>query len=219
MLDFILETNVINLSIVIFILYTYGTDTVTEALDARRERIVQTLSIADKKYEEAKQKIEKAKAAVKFAQSRREEVLNALPAKRAFEEKRIADQLEFERTLLQEKAKANIQVQTDRTIRGVLQKVGTKLLRRALASSSTTFFNNRNNVRIYQNLLVIHMIHNVNEPIGCVSAYVKSERRFIPAEKEMAYLAERYSNRYYRQKTVYDRSHKWATSHNAIFGS
>ena len=64
-LDFntnVLETNVLNLAVVIGVLVVLGGDVLTSLLDARRERIVQSVQSAETRFQEAQEKLEQAKA-------------------------------------------------------------------------------------------------------------------------------------------------------------
>jgi len=64
----ILETNVLNLAVVLVILVVLGSDVVTSILDSRRERILQSVQSADKRFQEAQAKLNEAQAALAKAQ-------------------------------------------------------------------------------------------------------------------------------------------------------
>ncbi len=57
----ILETNVLNLAVVIGVLYFYIGKIFFEVLDKRRERVIQTIVNAEEKYEEARVALKEAK--------------------------------------------------------------------------------------------------------------------------------------------------------------
>jgi len=57
----ILETNVLNLAVVIAFLFIYGKDIFIEVLNTRRERIVKAIERAEEKYKEAQAALRKAK--------------------------------------------------------------------------------------------------------------------------------------------------------------
>jgi len=64
----ILETNVLNLAVVLGILVILGSDVVSSILDSRRERILQSVQSADQRFQEAQAKLDEAKAALAKAQ-------------------------------------------------------------------------------------------------------------------------------------------------------
>jgi F-type H+-transporting ATPase subunit b len=179
MFDFILETNVINLGIVVAILYTYGKETVLESLAERRTRIVQSLTLAEKKYQDAKDKLDQAKASLEGAKQKTEEVKQGLDARIRLEKTRVAEQREFELILLQEKKTASIQIETDRMIRSILKVIRLQLVIRVFDRFALQWVSSRRDVKLYQHIALFCMIYFVDRPVGCISNQVCVERRFI----------------------------------------
>ncbi len=70
----ILETNIINLSVVIAIVVSFGGDALRSLLENRRESIVMTLQQADQRAKEAEQKLVDAKHWLEVATRRGEEL-------------------------------------------------------------------------------------------------------------------------------------------------
>nr|YP_009667532.1 ATP synthase CF0 subunit I [Trentepohlia odorata]QCW57835.1 ATP synthase CF0 subunit I [Trentepohlia odorata] len=70
LIEKIFETNVINLSIVIFILVSVVGNALTESLSARRETVLLNLTEADKKATEAEEKLRLAKADFETAKNK-----------------------------------------------------------------------------------------------------------------------------------------------------
>ena len=70
----ILETNIINLSVVIAIVVSFGGDALRSLLENRRESIVMTLQQADQRAKEAEQKLVDAKNRLQLAKRRGEEI-------------------------------------------------------------------------------------------------------------------------------------------------
>jgi F-type H+-transporting ATPase subunit b len=66
----IFETNVLNLAVVLGVLVVFGSDVLTSILDSRRDRIVQSMESADKRFQEAQAKLSEAKAALAEAQEK-----------------------------------------------------------------------------------------------------------------------------------------------------
>lgn len=56
----VLETNILNLAVVIGVLVVFGGDVISSILTSRRDRIVQSVESAEKKYLEAQEALEKA---------------------------------------------------------------------------------------------------------------------------------------------------------------
>ena len=58
----LLETNVLNLAVVIGVLFVFGGDVLTSILKNRQELIVKSLNDAEERFQEATAKLEAAKA-------------------------------------------------------------------------------------------------------------------------------------------------------------
>lgn len=74
LIEKIFETNVINLSIVIFILISVVGNALTESLSSRRETVLLNLAEADKKANEAEDKLRLAKADFETAKNKATEL-------------------------------------------------------------------------------------------------------------------------------------------------
>nr|ANA57004.1 CF0 subunit I of ATP synthase [Pyramimonas parkeae] len=70
----LLETNVLNLAVVIGVLVYFGGDVLTSLLKNRRELILKSLNDAEERYQEAIAKLEKAKAQLETAKTKAEEI-------------------------------------------------------------------------------------------------------------------------------------------------
>jgi F-type H+-transporting ATPase subunit b len=66
----ILETNIVNLSVVIGIVVSFGGDALRSLLENRRQTVLATLEQANQRAQEAKQRLEEAVAQLEFAQNR-----------------------------------------------------------------------------------------------------------------------------------------------------
>jgi F-type H+-transporting ATPase subunit b len=58
----VLETNIINLSVVIVVLFVLGKDVLSSLLEERKNKIVQSLNDVEARFQEAQEKLENAKA-------------------------------------------------------------------------------------------------------------------------------------------------------------
>lgn len=70
----LLETNVVNLAVVIGVLVKYGGEIATQTLNDRKEKIVKSISDADERYAEAQRKLEKAKQRVELAEKKADKI-------------------------------------------------------------------------------------------------------------------------------------------------
>jgi len=70
----ILETNIINLSVVIGIVVSFGGDALRSLLENRRQTVLSTLEQANQRAEEAKQRLEEAISQLKFAEKKAGEI-------------------------------------------------------------------------------------------------------------------------------------------------
>jgi len=70
----LLQTNVLNIAVVIGVLFYLGKDTVTNLLQERRSRIVQSIEDADNRYRQAQQRLEQAQEQLRNAQNKAEEI-------------------------------------------------------------------------------------------------------------------------------------------------
>ena len=70
----ILETNVLNLAVVLPIVFTLGRDTLTSMLDTRREKILGSLRSADDRFKQAQLELDTAKAELASANDKVEEI-------------------------------------------------------------------------------------------------------------------------------------------------
>ena len=70
----LLETNVLNLAVVIGVLFVFGGDVLTSILKNRQELIVKSLNDAEERFQEATAKLETAKAQLEVAKAKAEEI-------------------------------------------------------------------------------------------------------------------------------------------------
>jgi len=70
----LLETNVLNLAVVIGVLVVFGGDVLTSILKNRQELIVKSLNDAEERFQEATAKLEAAKAQLEVAKTKAEEI-------------------------------------------------------------------------------------------------------------------------------------------------
>lgn len=66
----VLETNILNLAVVLAVVVVYGGDALNAVLDARRERIVKSVQAAEEKYAAAQDALQQAQKRLTDAQGR-----------------------------------------------------------------------------------------------------------------------------------------------------
>jgi F-type H+-transporting ATPase subunit b len=70
----LLETNIVNLAVVVGVLVKYGGEIATQTLNDRKEKIVKSISDAEERYAEAQQKLQEAKQDIELAKQKAEEI-------------------------------------------------------------------------------------------------------------------------------------------------
>ena len=74
----ILETNVLNLAVVVPIVFKLGSETLTSMLDTRREKILGSLRSADDRFKQAQLELDTAKAELASANDKVQEIKKSI---------------------------------------------------------------------------------------------------------------------------------------------
>lgn len=106
----ILETNVINLTIVIAVLITVAGNALTQSLASRRETILLNLSEADKKANEAQEKLRLAKLDFETAKNKAAELKKQNQEQAENEKKKLLSFTEREIESLKKKKTRNLRI-------------------------------------------------------------------------------------------------------------
>ncbi len=124
----ILETNIINLSVVIAIVVSFGGDALRSLLENRRQSILTTLEQADRRAKEAEQRLQEAKNRLQLAQRRGDEIRHQ--GKETAERERLDSIAQTEKDLLrlEEGKQEMLQLRRQRAIGQVCQRVITRAL-------------------------------------------------------------------------------------------
>jgi F-type H+-transporting ATPase subunit b len=72
----IFETNVLNLAVVLLLVFSLGKDSFTVALDARLEKIINSLRSADDRFKQAQLELDSAKSELALAATKAKEIQN-----------------------------------------------------------------------------------------------------------------------------------------------
>jgi len=140
----LLETNVLNLAVVLAVVVIYGGDVFSSILDARRERILKSVQTADEKYAAAQDALRQAQMRLEEARERADTIrseggatvnqVTAFVAKQADEELgRLEEVKNSTFALAEQKATKQLQAQL---VSLALAKAGTQLATR-LANQAT----------------------------------------------------------------------------------
>lgn len=130
----ILETNVLNLAVVIGVVVTVVGDAVRGLLDTRRQTILASLQEADQKAAEAQERLNQARAALEAARTKAAQLRSQAASTAEQEAAALATQFSTDLARLREAARQGLQVQRQRAVQGLAQQVA----RLALSTAEAT---------------------------------------------------------------------------------
>ena len=142
----LLETNILNLAVVLPLVFSLGKDTLTSILDTRREKILSSLRSADDRFKQAQLELDAAKSELALAADKVKEIQNegqkTMEALRLEETKRYEelhqrfDDLKAETVRLEEEKVVNafrqqlISVAFEKAIEGIRSRMNETLHRK-----------------------------------------------------------------------------------------
>ena len=142
----LLETNILNLAVVLPLVFSLGKDTLTSILDTRREKILNSLRSADDRFKQAQLELDAAKSELALAAEKVKEIQSegqkTMEALRLEETKRYEelhqrfDDLKEETVRLEEEKVVNtfrqqlISVAVEKAIEGIRSRMNDKLHRK-----------------------------------------------------------------------------------------
>jgi len=127
----LLETNVLNLRVVLRVVVKVVGDALRALLDQRRQMILSTLQEADKKKNILQQQLETAKESVKIARITAEEIRTQSIQAVEQENYAIEEKLKKDLELLEQSSNQAIELERQRAIQSVAQQVATLALKNA----------------------------------------------------------------------------------------
>lgn len=127
----LLETNVLNLRVVLRVVVKVVGDALRALLDQRRQMILSTLQEADKKKNILQQQLETAKESVKIARITAEEIRTQSIQAVEQESYTIEEKLKKDLELLEQSSNQAIELERQRAIQSVAQQVATLALKNA----------------------------------------------------------------------------------------
>lgn len=119
----ILETNIINLSVVIGVVVSFGGDALRSLLENRKQAILNSIKEADDRANEAKTRYEQAKLAFESAKTKAEEIQKQSVVAAENEKTQILKQLEEDKGRLQQVKKDTVRFQEQRAVQQISEKV------------------------------------------------------------------------------------------------
>jgi F-type H+-transporting ATPase subunit b len=128
----LLETNVLNLAVVIGVLVVFGGDVLTSILKNRQELIVKSLNDAEERFQEATAKLESAKAQLEVAKTKAEAIRaqGLVTAKQGSENLLARAEEDIKR--LEDTKKTSLRFEEEKAIEEVCSRVRELALKSAL---------------------------------------------------------------------------------------
>ena len=131
----ILETNVLNLTVVLGVLFVLGKDVLSSLLEERKNKIVQSMNDVEARFQEAQAKLENAKAQLASSKEKAEEIQAQSRQTADQSSAAAAKRAEAEILRIQATQKSTLNVEKQRLVRemrtlltsGALEKAFTKL--------------------------------------------------------------------------------------------
>ena len=133
----IIETNILNLGVVIAVVIYLGGDVLTSLLNDRKQKILGTLKSADERFLEAQQKLEEAKQKVSAAQKKALEIREQGNKTALQTAKTLFSRTEEEIRRLEEGKQASLRFEEEKALSQVKQQVVTLSLEKAFENLKT----------------------------------------------------------------------------------
>lgn len=132
----LLETNVINLSVVIGVLVFFGKDILNESLRSRKESILKNLQDVDNKLQEATDKLNNAKKQFELAKSKSEEIRSQGLVLASQTSQKLLERIDEDVKRLEETKMATVRFEKEKAITEVCQKVSQLAMENAILKLS-----------------------------------------------------------------------------------
>ena len=133
----IIETNILNLGVVIGVVIYLGGDVLTSLLNDRKQKILGTLKSADERFLEAQQKLEEAKQKVQIAQTKAIEIREQGNKTAIQAAKTLFERTEDEIRRLEEGKQATLRFEEEKAMSQVRQQVVSLSIERAFNQLQT----------------------------------------------------------------------------------
>lgn len=132
----LLETNVLNLAVVIGVLVYFGSDILGGALKSRKELVLKSLADADNKFQEATDKLNQAKAQFESAKLKAGEIRAQGLVTAEQSSKKLLERVEEDIKRLDEVRLATIRFEEEKAVSDICQRVSRLALEQAIEKLS-----------------------------------------------------------------------------------
>lgn len=129
----LLETNILNLTVVIGVLVYFGGDVLTSLLDNRKEMILKSLNDAEERYQEATQKLATAKEQLELAKTKAEDIRAQGLVTAEQGTKNLLERAEEDIKRLEEGKQATIRFEEEKAVNEVCERVSRLALEQAIS--------------------------------------------------------------------------------------
>jgi len=133
----LLETNIINLSVVVGVLVYFGGDVLKSILQNRQESILKSITDAEARFEEATAKLEKAKEQLEVAKTKAVDIRAQGVVTAEQGAKTLLERAEEDITRLEETKQATIRVEEEKAISQVCEQMSRLALSKAMTNVKT----------------------------------------------------------------------------------
>ena len=137
----LIETNIINLAVVIAVVLYLGSDVLKSILQERKQRILSTIQSADERYLEAQQKLEQAKQKVQSAKTKAVEIRQQGNTAATQATKTLFERTEEEIRRLEETKQASLRFEEEKALSQVRDQVIQLSVERAFTQLRTKMRN------------------------------------------------------------------------------
>nr|QWW93016.1 ATP synthase CF0 subunit I [Cyathodium smaragdinum] len=159
----LLETNLINLSVVIGLLIYYGKGSLSNLLNNRRENILNTIKDAEERYKEATDKPNQARTRLQQAKLKADEIrMNGL-SQMEKEKQDLIDAADEDSKRLEDSKNATIRFEERRAIEQVRQQVSRLASERALETLKIRLNNELHSRMIDYHIGLLRAMENIIE--------------------------------------------------------
>jgi len=148
----LLDTNLINLALVIGVLVYFGKGLLTTLLNNRRETILSTIRDAEQRYQEAVKKLDEAKAHLEQAKTKANEIRENGISQIEKEKQELINAAENDSKRLNDSKNDSIRFEEQKIIEQIKQKVSRSALERAFE-----LLNNRLNSDLHARMINYHI--------------------------------------------------------------
>jgi len=138
----LLETNIINLSVVVAVLVYFGGDVLTSILKNRQEAINKTITDAELRFQEAADKLTKAKEQLEVAKTKAAEIRAQGIVAAEQGSKTLLERAEEDITRLEETKQATIRVEEEKAVSQVCEQMSRLALSKAMTKVKTRLAKN-----------------------------------------------------------------------------